>query len=147
MIQHILQLIVNSWIATFLLLPISALDIYYISTFNKYVWYINLPVLLIIDIFMAFLLIKFGYLISHLVIKSDKNKAKLAKWSDKFSKWGFWGLLIAASTPLPYSLFLYTQGATRIIKYPMVAVAIGRTIKYGVITALLLLGYAHLLPT
>ena len=92
---------------------------------------------------MAFLLIKFGYLISHLIIRSDKNKAKLAKWSEKFSKWGFWGLLIAASTPLPYSLFLYTEGATRVVgNKAIIAVAIGRTIKYTVITGAMLLGYA-----
>lgn len=139
MIGHIVQIILYSIVATVLLLPVSVLDGYYIATFNNYPFLITLPTIIIIDVIVATLLYLFAKTLSRLIIRKEKHKKKLEKID--IEKIGFWGLVLGASTPLPYSLMLYAAGSVQWSNYKKVALAvlIGRTIKYSVITIGILL--------
>lgn len=142
MLNHVIYIIGASLVATILLLPISALDSYYIASFNKFPFLITVPIMVGADIFSAILAYKLSYLLIPLVVRTDKKREKLRGVGEKLQKTGFWGLVIAACTPLPYSLFIYTAGVVGwgSLRQFTVAILIGRTIKYGLITAGIMFG-------
>lgn len=146
MLRHIITLFLSSLFATATFFPISTLDTYFIATITKYHWYITLPITILFEIVTAILVYKFSHLLVPLLSKfiKDKNafKNKVELWGNKISKWGFWGLVIAGASPLPYSFVLYGLGGVHWgnIKIVSLAVFIGRTLKYSAITIALLLG-------
>lgn len=142
MVGHIIQIFIYSLIATILLLPVSVLDGYYVTTFSKYPFMLTFIIIIIADIISANLVYLFSKTLSKLVIRKEKTKQKLNIITDKLKKYGFWGLVVVASTPLPYSLMLYTAGSTQWGNHKLftIAVLIGRIIKYTIITAFVLLG-------
>ncbi|MEE9451758.1 MAG: YqaA family protein, partial [Gammaproteobacteria bacterium] len=55
-----------------------------------------------------------------------------------FQRWGFWALLIAGFTPIPYKLFTIAAGATQMSLLPfIVAVIIARTLRFYLVAFLL----------
>jgi membrane protein YqaA with SNARE-associated domain len=131
-IAMFLQIYIYSFIATVFFLPVSGLDVYFISTFSlNTIWYI-LPILLLCEVINAILVYKFTKGISKLAIRKKKAKLKLEKITSKIHKLGFWGIVLVGATPLPYSLVLYSAGAVQWgnVKKFSLAVLIGRSIKY-----------------
>ena len=145
-IMTIIQIYIYSFIATALFFPVSALDTYYIATFNlKILWYI-FPIIIISEIINAIIVYKFSKLLSDKIIRKESHKLKLEKIQTKIEKYGFWGIALAGATPLPYSLVLYSLGATKWgnIKKVTLAVLIGRSIKYIALAIVAYFGFSIL---
>jgi len=127
-----LQIYIYSFIATAFFLPVSSLDVYYTTTFNlETLWYI-FPMIILVEVINANIIYKFSRFLSSKIIKSEKKKEQLKKIQDKINGYGFWGIVLAGATPLPYSLVLYSLGAVKwgnVRKFSL-AVLIGRSIKY-----------------
>jgi membrane protein YqaA with SNARE-associated domain len=61
--------------------------------------------------------------------------------SDWFSKWGFWTVLIAGFSPIPYKVFTIAAGALAMTFFPFVlASAVGRGARFFLVAALLAWG-------
>jgi len=54
LVRHFIQILGLSLFATITLFPVSAVDAYYISTFNKYFWLITIAFIIVSDIISAF---------------------------------------------------------------------------------------------
>ena len=142
MISHILYIIGSSLFATLVIFPISSLDVYYVGSFTRFPFYITLPIIIIVEILTALLAYKFAYWLVPKIIRKEKNKQKLIEMGSKIEKWGFWGLVLVGCTPLPYSITIYAAAAVRwgTVKQFSLAILIGRSIKYSLITIGVLAG-------
>lgn len=142
LITHALRLLGFSFIATTLLLPVSAVDTYYAATFTKYFFPITVFLIIVFDVITAYFAHKFTHLLTSLIIKSQKNKNKLKRVGERLQSKGRWGMVVFAATPLPYSLAIYTFAAANVpYKAIVIPLVIGRTIKYSVLTILLYWGW------
>lgn len=62
-----------------------------------------------------------------------------------FQQWGFWVVLIAGFTPIPYKLFTLAAGATHVALWPfIIAVTIARSLRFFLVASLLYYGGAPL---
>ena len=143
MIVHILMIVINSAIATFLILPVSALDVYYVATFGSYNIILTLAVVIVVEVIMAWLTFKFGKFVVNFVIRKPSTQQKLIKVGENLGKWGWWLILVSAMTPLPYSLMIYSAGSVNWgndAKF-ISAILIGRSVKYIAFTVALYFGW------
>ena len=149
MIQHIISIILASFFATATFFPVSTLDTYFVATFTKFSPLITVGIIVLAEILSAMIVYKFGYLLVPIILKFIKGEErkqafrdKVTLWGNKISKIGFWGIVIAGASPLPYSIVLYACGMIRWgnIKQMALAVAIGRGLKYGAFALALIFG-------
>ena len=140
-IRHIWTIQLLSLFATITLFPLSVVDSYFIGSFTRF-WFIGTAVAIIVcDTISAKITHKFASSIVNFVVKSEKNKQKLEEVGKKLEKYGTWGMVLFASTPLPYSLAIYFYaGANVRFTKILVPLVIGRTIKYTAITLMIVYG-------
>lgn len=142
MISHAIRIWLFSLFATITLLPISAVDTYYVSTFNKYFYVITVGFIVVSDLMTAFITHLFGRTLVNLIVRSEKNKRKLAEVGERVSQKGKWGITLFAATPLPYSLAIYFYAGAKVpFKTLAIPLLIGRLIKYTIITIALIVGW------
>ena len=62
---------------------------------------------------------------------------------EKLDKYGWWLVMIAAATPVPYTLSLYLAGSTRWgnVTRTTTAVVVGKLLRYTVIAVITYYGY------
>ncbi len=126
-----------SAVATLLPLPVSVFDVQLLAIFSDTVNNSDLFVVFVIafavfaDTLFAFVGYRFTKTLSRLFLR--KVKAKDAKKSsDKLNKYGNYAMFLFASTPLPFTLAVYTAGAIRLNRKGfLLAVAMGRLVKYA----------------
>ena len=146
-VSHALTLLGLSLFATITLLPLSAVDAYYISTFNKYWFVYTVVIIIIVDVFSAFITYSFAHVLVRLIVRSEKNKIKLERVGERLARGGRWGITLFAATPLPYSLAIYFYAGAQVgFKSLAIPLMIGRVIKYSVITIGILYGIELLVP-
>jgi membrane protein YqaA with SNARE-associated domain len=87
-----------------------------------------------------------GYAIGHfaldwiapLVHEGGRWAAAYAKASQWFAQWGFWAVLIAGFSPIPYKVFTISAGALSMAFVPFVlASAVGRGARFFLVSGLL----------
>jgi membrane protein YqaA with SNARE-associated domain len=136
-LRRLVGLMSLSAVATLLILPVSVLDIELLRIFSRSDLYDNLYVIFIIAfaVFSDTLFAVVGYKFTKTLRKLFARKAKKAdieKSNEKLQKYGNLGMFFFASTPLPFTLAIYTAGAVRLrLKWFILAVAAGRTVKYA----------------
>ncbi len=123
--------------ATLFILPISVFDVELLRIFsstNLYSdWFVVFVILFAVfsDTLFAFI----GYRFTKTLRKLFAGKAKKAdiqKSNEKLQKYGNVGMFFFASTPLPFTLAIYTAGAVRLNRKGfLIAVALGRLVKYS----------------
>lgn len=133
MIQHIINIFVASLIATVFLFPVSALDTYFFATINKHNVYLTIGIILICDVITAILAYKLSYWLIPKIIRKEKTKNKFIKVGKKLDKWGWFVVVIAAATPFPYTLTIYSAGAINWGNNFKLgsAIAFGKLIRYS----------------
>jgi len=90
----------------------------------------------------------FGYLIGMFsfeliepIIEMFKYSAKLEHVKIWFADWGFWAILIAGFSPIPYKLFTIAAGMLGMVFIPFVlASVVGRGARFFLVAFLLSLG-------
>ncbi|MBN2300741.1 MAG: VTT domain-containing protein [Acholeplasmataceae bacterium] len=123
--------------ATLLILPISVFDVELLRIFSSADLYSNWFVVFVVgfavfsDTLFAFIGYRFTKTLSKLFARKAK-KSDLQKSNEKLQKYGNIGMFFFASTPLPFTLAIYTAGAVRLKKrWFLIAVALGRLVKYS----------------
>jgi len=90
-----------------------------------------------------------GYAIGHfaldwvapLIQDGGRWAAAYAKASDWFGQWGFWAVLIAGFSPIPYKVFTISAGALAMTFLPfLLASAVGRGARFFLVAGLLAWG-------
>lgn len=132
-----------SAVATLYVLPVSVYDVQLISIFSNTTLYSNWYVVMAIgfailfDTFFAYLGYRFTKQLSRLFMRKAK-RSEVEKSHDKLRKYGNYGMFVFACTPLPFTLAIYTAGAVRLHKKGfLLAVALGRLVKYSAFALLL----------
>ena len=126
-----------SAVATLLVLPVSVFDIELLRIFGDTVNFSTGFVLFAIGfaVFSDTLFALIGYRFTKQLSKMFTKKVKktdVEKSNQRLRKYGNIGMFFFASTPLPFTLAIYTAGAVRLnIKGFLIAVASGRLVKYG----------------
>lgn len=143
MALHILWLYLTSLFATVFVLPISSLDAYLVGAFNLHSIYITLPVIIAFEVLNAWLVYKLSSELAPIVIRREKHRDKIKELGVKVGKYGFWIILVSAMTPLPYSLTIYASGIVgwKEDKQFILAILIGRTVKYVVLAIAVYYGW------
>ena len=128
-----------SAVATLLPLPVSFSDVRLLTLIGNPTQYSNLYLILMImfivvsDTFFAILAYRFTKTLRKLFANKTKEKDE-KKANERFKKYGNLAMYLGASTPLPFTLMVYTAGA---LKLPMrgfiLAVFVGRMTKYALI--------------
>jgi membrane protein YqaA with SNARE-associated domain len=92
-----------------------------------------------------------GYAIGHfalewiapLIHEGGRWAAAYSKASQWFHEWGFWAVLIAGFSPIPYKVFTISAGALSMAFFPFVlASAVGRGARFFLVSSLLSWGGA-----
>lgn len=92
-----------------------------------------------------------GYAIGHfalewvapLIEEGGSWSAAYTRASDWFAEWGFWAVLIAGFSPIPYKVFTISAGALSMAFIPFVlASAVGRGTRFFLVAGLLAWGGA-----
>mgnify|MGYP006439138649 CR=1 FL=1 len=82
-----------------------------------------------------------GFFLMHLLmpyIVSWGYQASYDQVSQWFARYGFWALLVAGFTPIPYKLFTLSAGAAHLALLPfVVASVIGRGARFYLVSALI----------
>jgi membrane protein YqaA with SNARE-associated domain len=87
-----------------------------------------------------------GYAIGHfalewvgpLIEEGGRWAAAYSRASDWFGEWGFWAVLIAGFSPIPYKVFTISAGALSMAFVPFVlASAVGRGARFFIVSGLL----------
>ncbi|HRE32519.1 MAG TPA: VTT domain-containing protein, partial [Candidatus Berkiella sp.] len=61
----------------------------------------------------------------------EESYARIVSW---FAHYGFWAVLLAGFTPIPYKMFTLAAGATQMALFPFVIASIlGRGIRFFVV--------------
>ncbi len=69
---------------------------------------------------------------------SDEGFVRVQEW---FREWGFWAILIAGFTPIPYKIFTITSGAIAMAFLPFVlASTIGRGARFFLVAGVIRVG-------
>lgn len=88
--------------------------------------------IIVSDTFGAFLGYRFTNTLSK-IYQKKKNGIKQKPYDHRIKKYGNLGVLIFASSPLPFTIAVYYAGAVKLnLQRFILAVGVGRTIKYGV---------------
>jgi len=123
--------------ATLLILPISVFDVELLRIFsstNLYSdWYVVFVILFAVfsDTLFSYIGYRFAKTLRKL-FASKAKKADIIKSNENLQKYGNVGMFFFASTPLPFTLAIYTAGAVRLNRRGfLIAVALGRTVKYS----------------
>lgn len=90
----------------------------------------------------------FGYLIGMFSFELIEPIIEMFKYSEKlgnvkvwFAEWGFWAILIAGFSPIPYKLFTIAAGMLSMVFIPFVLASIvGRGARFFLVAYLVLLG-------
>lgn len=141
--RRIVVLFSLSAIATLLVLPVSVFDIELLRIFSASDLYSNLYVIGIIifavfaDTFFSFIGYRFTKTLRHLFMRKVKQK-DIIKSNDKLNRYGNFAMFAFAFSPLPFTLAIYTAGALKLNRKGfLLAVALGRTVKYSAFALLL----------
>jgi membrane protein YqaA with SNARE-associated domain len=124
-----------SAIATLLVFPVSGFDAALIIIFNNSAntdLYIIFVILFAVfaDTLFAYIGYRFTKQLSRLFARKVKKK-DVENSNQKLRKYGNYGMFLFASTPLPFTLAVYTAGALRLNKKGfLIGVALGRLVKY-----------------
>ncbi|MCS5711194.1 VTT domain-containing protein [Candidatus Berkiella aquae] len=66
----------------------------------------------------------------------EESYARIVSW---FAHYGFWAVLLAGFTPIPYKMFTLAAGATQMALFPFVIASIlGRGIRFFVVAGIVL---------
>ena len=143
MILHIIFIYLTSLLATVFLFPVSSLDAYIVGSFAAKSFWITIPVAILFEVFNAWLTYKMANKLIPLVVRREKSINKFKEMGNKLDKHGWWIILVAAMTPLPYSITIYAAGAVDWgdNKRFLSAIAIGRTVKYVLLAVALFYGW------
>jgi len=124
-----------SAIATLLVFPVSGFDaalIIIFSEVNNSDLYILFVIIFAVfaDTLFAYIGYRFTKQFSKLFARKVKKKDRESS-NQKLRKYGNYGMFLFASTPLPFTLAVYTAGALRLNKKGfLIGVALGRLVKY-----------------
>lgn len=128
-----------SAVATLLPLPVSFSDVRLLTLIGNPTQYSNLYLILMImfivvsDTFFAILAYRFTKTLRKLFANKTKEKDE-EKANELFKKYGNLAMYLGASTPLPFTLMIYTAGALKLpMKGFILAVFVGRMTKYALI--------------
>lgn len=128
-----------SAVATLLPLPVSFSDVRLLSVIGNPLqydnWYVALLIIFIVisDTAFAFLGYRFTKTLRRLFANKTKEKDE-KKTNDRFKKYGNLAMYLGASTPLPFTLMVYTAGALKLPRKGFIAaVFVGRLTKYALI--------------
>lgn len=128
-----------SAVATLLPLPVSFSDVRLLTLIGNPTQYSNLYLILMImfivvsDTFFAILAYRFTKTLRKLFANKTKEKDE-KKANERFKKYGNLAMYLGASTPLPFTLMVYTAGALKLpMKGFILAVFVGRMTKYALI--------------
>lgn len=140
---HILTIIGTSLVSTILLFPISSTDAYLVTSMLYYSPFITIPIMLVADGLSAILAYKLAWWLVPKIVRKEKAKAKMLSLGEKLDKYGWWLVMIAAATPVPYTLSLYLAGSTRWgnVTRTTTAVVVGKLLRYAVIAVITYYGY------
>lgn len=123
--------------ATLFVLPVSVFDIQLLGIFSDSAafsdWYVVFVIMFAVfsDTLFALIGYRFTKTLSKLFLRKNK-RADINKSNDKLQKYGNIGMFFFASTPLPFTLAIYTAGAIRLNRRGfLIAVALGRLVKYS----------------
>ncbi len=84
-------------------------------------------------------------LVAPLIQEGGHWASAYGKASDWFQEWGFWAILIAGFSPIPYKVFTIAAGALSMAFAPFVlASAVGRGARFFLVAALLSWGGASM---
>ena len=84
-------------------------------------------------------------LIAPLIQEGGRWASAYSKASDWFQEWGFWAILIAGFSPIPYKVFTISAGALSMSFVPFVlASAVGRGARFFLVASLLSWGGASM---
>lgn len=126
-----------SAVATLLVLPVSFFDLELLRIFgdtaNFDTWFVMFAVGFAVfsDTLFAFIGYRFTKQLSKLFAQKVK-KTDVEKSNQRLRKYGNIGMFFFASTPLPFTLAIYTAGAVRLnLRGFLIAVASGRFVKYA----------------
>ncbi len=124
-----------SAIATLLPLPFSIVDgnllASNIFTGPLFTFIFTLSLIVVFDTFFAFVGYKSTRTLRKLFVKKTSEKDE-RKVNERFQKYGNLAMYFGASTPLPFTLMVYTAGALKLPKRGFVmAVFLGRITKYA----------------
>jgi membrane protein YqaA with SNARE-associated domain len=110
---------------------------------HRAMWYATLTTLTSIVGGMAGYAIGYFALewIAPLIEEGGRWASAYAKASDWFREWGFWAVLIAGFSPVPYKVFTISAGALAMSFVPFVlASAVGRGARFFLVAGLLAWG-------
>ncbi len=83
--------------------------------------------------------------VAPLIEEGGRWAAAYSKASDWFHQWGFWAVLLAGFSPIPYKVFTISAGALAMAFVPFVlASAIGRGARFFLVASLLAWGGASM---
>ena len=83
--------------------------------------------------------------VAPLIEEGGRWAAAYSKASDWFHQWGFWAVLLAGFSPIPYKVFTISAGALAMAFVPFVlASAIGRGARFYLVASLLAWGGASM---
>ncbi len=124
-----------SLVSTFLLMPVSFVDAYFVKLFFDTNLIILFTMVLVADAITAMLAYKFSGWLAPKVIKKEKTQKKFEKISNAMSKWGWGVVFLAAATPFPYTLTIYAAGLVQWQNEYVLATGIvaGKFVRYIVI--------------
>jgi membrane protein YqaA with SNARE-associated domain len=136
-LRDMVDLMFLSAVATLFILPISLLDVRLVTGIfarpDLYdLWYVGFIILVAVafDTFFALIGYKFSKTLRKLFASRTKA-ADVEKTNNKLNRYGNFGMFILSTTPLPFTLGIYTAGAIRLNKYGfLIAVSAGRLVKY-----------------
>ncbi len=84
-------------------------------------------------------------LIAPLIQEGGRWASAYSKATDWFREWGFWAILIAGFSPIPYKVFTISAGALSMSFVPFVlASAVGRGARFFLVASLLSWGGASM---
>ena len=84
-------------------------------------------------------------LIAPLIQEGGRWASAYSKATDWFQEWGFWAILIAGFSPIPYKVFTISAGALSMTFVPFVlASAVGRGARFFLVAGLLSWGGASM---
>ncbi len=84
-------------------------------------------------------------LIAPLIQEGGRWAHAYSRASDWFAEWGFWAVLIAGFSPIPYKVFTISAGALSMVFIPFVlASAVGRGARFFLVAGLLSWGGASM---
>ncbi len=90
---------------------------------------------------LGYLIGAFAFDLVEPLIRDGRYWEAYLKATEWFDKWGFWAILIAGFSPIPYKVFTIAAGAASMVLLPFViASLIGRGARFFLVAGLMALG-------